>query len=110
MSENPRRVIPKNDYIRDYIVRPDPVEAVLISNENIDFAARWCGGEIGNTDNASPVELMYPTLAGAKSVKLGEYLVKDRDTSRFFSMGREEFILKYTAGKFNSLKSTGNYR
>lgn len=74
--------------IKQYVIQPNPIEAVLITHENIAEAALWCGGEV--TSRAKPGDpedvyeyLTYPQIHGTSRVGVGDYLIKSRMNGRF---------------------------
>lgn len=88
-----------NRAIKSYQTTPERVEAILLSKDNLDEAALWCGGQAGSTVKASdPSDVAYhvtvPSLHTPFYVHVGEYLVKHLDTGRFSSMSRAEFEKK----------------
>lgn len=88
-----------------YIVRPEPITAVLLTKDNISLAAIWCGGEVIESSkevdsNSVSVHLKYPSLKGNMSAYIGEFLCCD-DLGRFFDMPQNTFESKYVR-KYNS--------
>ncbi|ASR80128.1 hypothetical protein PQB77_gp69 [Arthrobacter phage Correa] len=67
---------------QQYHRKPEPVEAVKISLENVEEVASWCGGNVfQDSKPTDPTDIrtavVFPTLMGGVEAPLGFYLVKN---------------------------------
>lgn len=80
------------------------VEAMLVSDETVEDAVIWCGGEVGaevkpGDPEAVSRHILVPTLGGVIKVRFGDYLVQDC-RGRYTSMPAEIFEKKFTAVQY----------
>jgi hypothetical protein len=78
--------------IKNYAPKDGPVEAVLVSEDNLNAVAEWCSGEVFNGSTNSI--LLVPGIPTALEVSTGAYLIR-KSNGRFFSMPPLEFEEKY---------------
>lgn len=76
------------------------VEAMLVSDETIEDAITWCGGEVGADVKPGDPEdisryILVPTLGGVIKVRFGDYLVRDY-RGRYTSMPAKIFERQFT--------------
>jgi len=83
-----------------YFAKQQPgIEAMLLTRENMDEAAKWCGGSVeSDTKPSDPTDvyicLLFPTLNGIGKANVNEYLLRDAD-GRFVNMSRSTFEAQY---------------
>jgi len=87
------------EIIQKYTTRPDEVEAVQVTSENIDQIARWCGGEVVREGKASDPTDVYqavtvPRVNGPIDARLGYYVIKN-SRGRFEVSSPEIFEKKF---------------
>lgn len=67
------------------------VTAMLITDDNIEKAARWCGGEIYSEPENTSREIKIPSLTQPNPfARIGQYLIRG-PLGRFEVMEQEEF-------------------
>lgn len=88
----------------EYIRKPLPIEAVLVTDKNIEWVANWCGGKIEETQALSDgdfhISVLIPTLNGVESIS-GDgsmYLVKSPN-GRFSRMLKSVIESEYQINK-----------
>jgi hypothetical protein len=86
--------------VQEYIHKPDPVLAVRITRENYEEVATWCGGHplsIGKASDPSDVYIAVevPTMEGVRRTPVGDYIVKNQATGRFYPLSAETFERRY---------------
>lgn len=62
-----------------YVKKPIQVEAVLLTRDNIDRIANWCGGEINkfiDTDGTVRKSIKIHTLEGDHMAQIGDYIIR----------------------------------
>lgn len=70
------------------------VTAVLLTEGNLEQAARWSGGRVGMVQGNRWVEL--PSFdSGPIQVPVGAYIAQEHDSGSFFGMHTEEFEKQY---------------
>jgi hypothetical protein len=82
--------------VKHYVPNKEDVEAILVTRDTIEEAAKWCGGEI-RTDQSGFIEVTYlaiPSLTGPAEVRMSMYLIKRRD-GKFDVARKEEFEAEY---------------
>lgn len=68
-----------------WVPRDGGFEAVKLTRENLEEAAKWCGGEIGTRTNPVAIDdaydtvLRFPTLIGVVQAGIGDYLIRKDD-------------------------------
>lgn len=79
---------------------PERVEALLLTENNLDEAAKWCGGVPNDSGKPSDPSDIYksvkvPSLTGVFNVSVGEYLVRDLETGRFSGKTKAGFESRF---------------
>ncbi|AXH44204.1 hypothetical protein SEA_GOCRAZY_67 [Arthrobacter phage GoCrazy] len=95
---------------QQYHRKPEPVEAVKISLENVDEVASWCGGNIfQDVKPSDPTDVrtsvVFPTLMGGVEAPLGFYLVKNAKGA-FSKVSAEAFEKEYNVVESPSTEPT----
>lgn len=86
--------------LKNYTRRPFSVDAVQVTNENLEDVAKWCGGSVVNTTN----EGKAVRLANSKSrrgpklplAKIGDWVLTGPDGFRAFSDGAFNKVFELT--------------
>ena len=107
--------------------RPTQVEGYLLTEDNIDAVAQWAGGQVKTTSKPSDPsdtskDLLIPTLAGALTSHIGEYVVKDLETGRltvltahdfeaqgFYEVGLRQDGIQKRGGSVSTIPKTPEY-
>ncbi|HSX00045.1 MAG TPA: hypothetical protein VLH38_03345 [Patescibacteria group bacterium] len=76
---------------RTYVYKPRPVQAMRITDQNIDAVAKWCGGTILMSDTGQSVVL---PILGDIVVSFGDYVVKNAK-GVFIPYDKNEFVRNY---------------
>lgn len=89
-----------DDIFKTYRRKPEPVQAVKITEQNAKHVARLVGGDIGTPiGKTQGAVLFYPMLDDSSgAVKFGDYLIKDQD-GKLSTMTSDEFEYEYEASK-----------
>lgn len=73
---------------RKYIRNPDPHTAIELTDDNLEEAAKWCGGTVfnqqGQDAGGSGRHLQIPTMLGIITASPGDILAKSQTTGRFY--------------------------
>lgn len=82
-----------------YLSRPFAVEALPLTNSNVQKVAMWCGGmeiqEIDPVDSSKRfVGLNVPTLAGVERASEGDYIIRNFQ-GQFLVMKKARFEYEY---------------
>lgn len=83
-----------------WVPKEDAFEAVRLTRENLEEAAKWCGGEIGtrthpvSIDDAYDTVLRFPTLDGPEEAAIGDYLIRKSD-GKFDFWPESAMLAKY---------------
>lgn len=85
---------------KTYIKNPDPVQAVLLTRENLEEVAKWCGGDsVEVSKPGDPTDVYYgidyPTLSGKARINLNHYLIRN-EFGKFSSLNKETFERVFT--------------
>ena len=86
--------------IGEFQVKPDRIQAVRLTRENVEHAANWCGGRVGEEPKSSdPTDvytyLIVPTIDGNVSVNIGDWVIRFHNKGSFAGMTNENFQRKY---------------
>lgn len=86
--------------IGEFQVKPDRIQAVRLTRENVQHAANWCGGRVGEEPKSSDptdvyVYLIVPTIDGNVSVNIGDWVIRFHNKGSFAGMTDENFQRKY---------------
>lgn len=76
-----------------YIHKPNPVTAVKVTAENLEEVADWCGG--GAYPNNSAPFITVPALIEFRHAFIGDYVVRDETTRKFYPMAADNFESRY---------------
>lgn len=83
-----------------WVPRDGGFDAVKITRENLEEAAKWCGGEIGtrskptDLNSAYDTVLRFPTLEGPEEAAIGDYLIR-KDDGKFDFWPESAMLAKY---------------
>ena len=98
---------------KSYDKRPESVEAVQLTAENIDEVAKWCGGKkFGHINNrAFPTDVTYSLYlhgsSGPIAVSIGDYILRQVGKHKFehknASSFEHQYILKEEDGRHETL-------
>jgi len=88
------------DVTKRYRKRPEYIEAVKVSENNLEAVARWCGGRVFEDAKASdPTDvargIYMPTLEGVVAVRIGAYILKRVFDAQLDVMNASEFEKNY---------------
>lgn len=89
--------VPNRTIVKTYVRNPEPIEAVLVTESNIQEVALWCGGRVVKDEPQTDpyTHVIVPHIAGPLKVQVGFYLVKGQD-GRFYPLKKDELEKKYT--------------
>ena len=83
---------PKLD-VQNYVVKPARMEVLLLTQHNLEAAARWTGGEVmthmGEEVQIESSYLAFPTMAGLFNAYPGMFLARMED-GKFCCIDRED--------------------
>lgn len=85
---------PAGPAIKRYSTTPEVVEAALVTENNLEELARWCGGGVSDEqthDEGIIKHVLVPSIYTPSKARVGYYIVKYIDTGRFSSMTEGEF-------------------
>ena len=85
---------------KNYVRKPNRMEIVEITKENISEVASWCGGRVGDIrnlfdGNTTDVTIGVPSLYGAIDAGVGSFVARELETGRFLVMTREHLEQEY---------------
>lgn len=74
--------------IKKYAPNAETVEGIEITEDTLEEAARWCGGEVRSEAKASDHTDVYkyvaiPSLTGPFEARIGSFLIKFPSTGKF---------------------------
>lgn len=104
----------RKDEIGSWVRKPQRLEAVLLTADNIEKMVEWCGGryvELGKPGDPSDVQkkIYYPTLDGNREAHVGDFLIRDK--GRFRTMKKAEFEKEYDIpGARSAVEGSGGVR
>lgn len=86
-------------YIKTYRKIPESVQALQLSDESADAAARWTGGrkidEVDPFDSSkTQVGMNIPTLSGVVRASAGDYILQ-AESGGFSILSSENFEAQY---------------
>jgi hypothetical protein len=85
---------------QNYVRKPNRVEVVEITKDNIVEVATWCGGRINHIRNVMSSDLIpdtigVPSLYGAISADIGSFVARELETGRFSVMTKDHLEQEY---------------
>lgn len=85
--------------VHSYTTRPDQIEAVQLSRENIEELAVWCGGDIIREPKSSDPSDVYlaltvPRVNGPLDAQIGDFVIKNA-RGRFEIKRADIFVAMY---------------
>ena len=87
---------------QQYMKKPENLEVVELTKDNVEEVARWCGGTLNSvrsilndTDCPLPHSLAIPSVHGGIEAELGTFVVRNSETGRFSVMTREHLEREY---------------
>lgn len=85
--------------VRHYNRKPNQVEAVQVSAENVDYIANWCGGKVDREEKPGDptdvrISLSVPNINGNRTATIGHFVVRE-DDGKFWVRHAEEFLGEY---------------
>lgn len=82
--------------------KPDRIEVVELTKDNVDEVARWCGGtrnsvrNILNADNCPQTHgLAIPSVHGGIDAEFGTFIARNHETGVFSVMTKEHLEKEY---------------
>lgn len=92
--------------IYKYEHRPTRVEAMAITESNMESVARWCGGHVIPGTNPNGIlsyfgkakqdqSVVIPLVDGVIDATVGDVVVRDLTDGRYFVTDKEDFHKKY---------------
>jgi hypothetical protein len=79
---------------QQYVRKPNRLEVVELTRENLGEAATWCGARIN--DIRDPSSIGVPSLYGAIDAEVGSFITKELETGRFLIMTKEHLDAEYS--------------
>ena len=85
---------------KHYRKKPEFVEAVHVTKDNLEEVARWCGGRaFGEAKASDPTDVYVgvylPTMEGPVAVGTDAYIFRDSFDGSFKVLGEAEFEREY---------------
>lgn len=78
--------------LENYELRPNPVQAVIVTRENVKDVAEWCGGNV--IDTAGYTYLDVPSIEGFRRIPMGDVVIYNED-GKFYPLSRTTFERRY---------------
>lgn len=87
---------------QQYMKKPENLEVIELTKDNVEEVARWCGGTLSSVRNIMnetncplPHMLQIPSVHGGIDAELGTFVVRNSETGRFSVMTQEHLEREY---------------
>lgn len=85
-----------------YRKRPENIEAIELTKDNVEEVARWCGGTLNSVRNVlnetncpNAHSLAIPSIYGGIEAEIGTVIVRNSETGVFSIMTKEHLEREY---------------
>lgn len=78
--------------IEKYELRPYPVQAVIVTRENVVDVAEWCSGNV--ITSAGYTYLEVPSVEGFRRIPMGDVVIHNEE-GKFYPLSRTTFERRY---------------
>jgi hypothetical protein len=85
---------------QQYVKKPNRLEVVEVTRENLTEVAAWCGGQVNDirnvlSDSLNSGSIGVPSLYGAIDAEVGNFVAREVETGKFSVMSREHLDNEY---------------
>lgn len=86
---------------QQYVRKPNPIEVVEVTKDNVSEVAIWCGGRTNHiknvmSDTLIPMTIGVPSLYGAIDAEVGQFIARESETGKFVVLSREHLEAEYS--------------
>lgn len=86
---------------KQYVKKPNRLEVVELTKDNIEEVSAWCGGSVEKVRNAlsksyeTTGTLAVPSIYGSMTAEIGSFIARETETGRFSIMTEEHLEQEY---------------
>ena len=83
-----------------YMKKPENLEVIELTRENLVQVATWCGGRVNDirnimSDAVASTSIGVPSLYGAIDAEVGSFIARNSETGKFSVMTKEHLEQEY---------------